>query len=89
LAWKIEYDPRVLKDLRKLDREVQREILDYLESRIAVASDPRDYGKPLRYSKFGLWRYRVRDFRIVCEIRPTELVILVVAAGHRSIVYDD
>jgi mRNA interferase RelE/StbE len=88
LAWTIEYDEGALADLKKLDRQVQREILDYMEKRIAKAEDPHAFGKPLRHSKFGLWRYRVRDYRIICELRDGKLRLLVVAIGHRSTVYE-
>ncbi len=89
MAWTIEYDPRALKDLKKLDRTIQREILDYMDERVAMAKDPRGLGKPLRASRFGLWRYRVRDYRIICELQEKRLVVLVVAVGHRSTIYDD
>jgi mRNA interferase RelE/StbE len=89
LASTIEYDPRAVKDLKKLDRKIQREILDYMDERVATAQDPRDFGKPLRASKFGLWRYRVRDYRIICELQEKRLVVLVVAIGHRSTIYED
>ncbi|MGH7866533.1 MAG: type II toxin-antitoxin system RelE family toxin [Candidatus Dormibacteraceae bacterium] len=89
MAWSIEYDPGALKDLKKLDRAIQREILDYMDRRVATAQDPRDFGKPLRASKFGLWRYRVRDYRIICELQEKRLVVLVVAVGHRSTIYDE
>jgi mRNA interferase RelE/StbE len=89
LAWTIEYDEGALADLKKLDRQIQREILDYMEKRIGRAEDPRTFGKPLRHSKFGLWRYRVRDYRIICELRDARLRVLVVAVGHRSTVYEE
>jgi mRNA interferase RelE/StbE len=89
LAWAIEYDEGAIKDLKPLDRPVQREILDYMDKRIAGAENPRNFGKPLRHSKFGLWRYRVRDYRIICQLQDEKLVVLVVAIGHRSIVYED
>ena len=90
MAWTIEYDPGALQDLKKLDRQIQREILDYLEDLVARAKDPRDFGKPLRASRFGLWRYRVRDYRIICELQERRLVVLVVVGGwHRSTVYED
>jgi mRNA interferase RelE/StbE len=88
LAWIVEYDPEVERDLRKLDPSIQREILDYMDNRIATESDPRRFGKPLRHSKYGLWRYRVRDHRIICEIQARRLVVLVVAVGHRRSVYE-
>ena len=83
------YDEEAVRDLKKLDRQVQREILDFMDKRIAKAEDPRSFGKPLRHSKFGLWRYRVRDYRIICQLQEAKLVVLVVAVGHRSTVYDD
>ncbi len=89
MAWNIEYDPGALQDLKKLDREIQREIVDYMDNRVAAARTPRDFGKPLRGSKFGLWRYRVRDYRIICELQEKRLVVLVVAVGHRRTVYGD
>lgn len=89
MAWEIEYNPEALKDLRRLDHAIQREILDYMERRISRAEDPRQFGKPLRGSRFGLWRYRLRDYRIVCELRDKRLVVLVVSIGHRSTVYED
>jgi len=88
LAWKIEYDPRVEKDLKAIDRAMQREILDYIDTRIATEEDPRRFGKPLRHELRGLWRYRVRDYRIICEIREESDVVFVVTIKHRSIVYD-
>lgn len=88
MAWTIEYDEGALADLKKLDRQIQREILDYMDTRIATAGDPRAFGKPLRHSKFGLWRYRLRDYRIICQLRQAQLIVLVVAVGHRSTIYE-
>ncbi|MGB7282652.1 MAG: type II toxin-antitoxin system RelE/ParE family toxin [Candidatus Acidiferrum sp.] len=88
MAWKIKYDEGALADLKKLDPQMQREILDYMDKRIGKAPDPRAFGKSLRHSKFGLWRYRVRDYRIICELRDSQLRVLVVALGHRSTVYE-
>lgn len=81
--------PRAIKDLKKLDSPVRREIVEFMETRIANGRDPRDFGKPLRKTLFGLWRFRVRDYRIICEVRESRLVVLVIAVGHRSTVYED
>ena len=89
MAWTIEYDEEAVRDLKKLDRRAQREILDYMGQRIGRAEDPRSFGKPLRHSKFGLWRYRVRDYRIICQLQHAKLIVLVVGVGHRSTVYAD
>ena len=87
--WSIEYDARALQDLKKLDRQARAEILDYMDQRIAAGENPRAFGKPLRHSKFGLWRYRVPDYRMICELQDARLVVLVVAVGHRSKIYDE
>ncbi|MBV9157996.1 MAG: type II toxin-antitoxin system RelE/ParE family toxin [Acidobacteriaceae bacterium] len=88
MAWTVEYDPRVEKDLKATDRVIQREILDYMDTRIATVEDPRRFGKPLRHQLRGLWRYRVRDYRIVCDIREKTQVVFVLAVKHRSAAYD-
>ncbi len=89
MAWTIEYHEGAGKDLKKLDHQVQREILDFIEKRIGQAEDPRSFGKPLRHGKFGLWRYRLRDYRIICQLQQAKLIVLAVAIGHRSIIFDD
>lgn len=89
MAWTVEYDRRVLKDLKRLDRQAQQTILDFFDDRIAPADDPRVFGKPLTTSFAGLWRYRIGDYRAICRIEAQRLVVLVVRVGHRSTVYDD
>jgi len=77
----------VQKDIRKLDQRIQKKIKDYLEKKISILDDPRILGKSLQGNLSGLWRYRVGDYRIICEIRDEELIVLVVAIGHRSKIY--
>jgi len=88
LAWTINYSDRALKSLRKMDKQNARRIVDFMDLRIAVASDPRQSGKPLKGELGEFWRYRVGDYRVLCEIRDDELVILAATIGHRREVYD-
>ena len=88
MAWTIEYDPRVEQELRKLDSGTRKQILDYMDTRVGVCEDPRAFGKPLRKSLRGLWRYRVRDYRVICEIQDARVAVLVLKIGHRGSVYD-
>ncbi|MBN1404647.1 MAG: type II toxin-antitoxin system RelE/ParE family toxin [Opitutales bacterium] len=87
-SWAVKFDERAAKELRKQDRQVQTLILRYLKERIATSDDPRRFGKALQHDKAGLWRYRVGDYRIICEIRDGELVVLVIAVGHRREIYE-
>ena len=88
MAWKVEWDERAVHDAGKLESQVRKRILKYLRERIATDEDPRRFGKPLLADKSGLWRYRVGDYRIVCRIETEKVVVLVLAVGHRSTVYD-
>jgi mRNA interferase RelE/StbE len=63
-------------------------ILRYLRERIANCDDPRRFGKALSHNKADLWRYRVGDYRIICEIQDRKLVVLVIAVGHRREIYE-
>jgi mRNA interferase RelE/StbE len=85
--WIYRFDERALKELRKLGRPAQRDIIDYLDERVAGNADPRRFGQALKADLAGLWRYRVGDFRILCQLKDQELLVLVVAVGHSKDVY--
>jgi mRNA interferase RelE/StbE len=87
LAWRVEFDSSALKDLRKIDRIWQQRIISYLEE-VGQLSDPRARGKALTADLVGLWRYRVGDYRIVCQLQDDVLVIYAIKIGHRRHVYD-
>lgn len=88
MAWRIEFDAAAVKDLKKLDATAAQRITSYLRKRVAPLDNPRNLGAALKGSKLGeLWRYRVGDFRIICELRDRELVILAVSIGHRREIY--
>ena len=88
MTWKIEWDDRARKELRKLDSPVQREILNYLRTRIAGSNNPRVFGQNLSGNKAGLWRYRMGTYRIICRIEDDIFIVLVVGVGHRREVYE-
>ncbi len=67
---------------------MQRDVLDYMDTRIGTDEEPLRFGKPLRHGRRGLWRYRVRDYRVLCDIREQTRVVFVLSIKHRSTVYD-
>jgi mRNA interferase RelE/StbE len=87
MSWVYRFDARALQELRKLGKQAQSEIIHYLDQRVAGNGDPRRFGKGLRADLAGLWRYRAGDYRILCQIRDGDLLILVVSVGHRRDVY--
>jgi mRNA interferase RelE/StbE len=87
LAWTIEYTDIARSQLRKLDKSSARRILDYLDQRIAPLDDARSIGKALGGPLGDFWRYRVGEFRIICELRDKSLRVVVVRIGNRKDVY--
>lgn len=88
MAWSIEYTETALKRLRKLDKPVARRILDYMDERVAPLTDPRSTGKALTGLLLGVyWRYRVDDYRVICDIQDNRLCVLVIEIGNRKEVY--
>ena len=69
MAWRIEYDRNVQRDLDKLDPQIARRIVRFMGERIAKLDDARSIGEALKGSKLGeFWKYRVGDFRIIARI---------------------
>ena len=87
MNWVYRFDERALKDLKKLGRAAQRDIIAYLDERITGKATPRRFGKALKADMAGLWRYRVGDYRVVCEVQDKAVRILVVRIGNRREVY--
>lgn len=87
MTWTVEWDDRARRELRRLDCQIQREILRYFRERIINEESLRRFGKSLRHGLQGLWRYRVGGYRVICKIEDHRLVVLVLAVGHRSTVY--
>lgn len=61
--------------------------MDFIDFRLATADDPRDFGKPLRGDMRGLWRYRVGDYRLICQIQDQLLLVLILEVGNRRNIY--
>jgi mRNA interferase RelE/StbE len=89
LAWKVEIADVAGSQLMRLDPPVRNRILSYLHDRIEGCKNPRHFGEPLKANKSGLWRYRVGDFRVICEIRDDRLLVLAIAIGHKREVYKE
>jgi mRNA interferase RelE/StbE len=87
LAWTIEYTDTARRQLRKLDKQSARRILDYMDQRVAPVEDARSLGKALRGPLGEFWRYRVGEYRIICELLDQQLRVLVVRVGGRKDIY--
>jgi mRNA interferase RelE/StbE len=85
---RIEFYPAALDDLKKLDRPMQQRLLGFLRQRVATLENPRSVGEALSGAKLGnYWKYRVGDWRIICDIDDERIVVRVLRIGNRRDVY--
>lgn len=88
MAWRIELDPLVEKELSKLDSQIAKRILNFLHQRIATLDNPRVLGAALQGAELGgYWKYRVGDYRVIAKINDNEITILVLRVGSRKNIY--
>ena len=88
LAWIVEFDPDAVKDLKKLAQQVQRRILEFLHARLSPMENPCAVGEALAGSELrNYWKYRVGDWRIICDIQDKRIVVRVLRVGNRREVY--
>jgi len=86
LVWIIKYTESSSKQLKKLDKQTALRVLDYMDERVAVLSDPRSLGKNLKGPKMGeYWRYRVGDVRVICNILDGQMTVLVIARPRQHV----
>ncbi len=86
MVWTINYTTSFQKNVQKLDKPLQKKLKRFFEQ-IEMLENPRQKGKPLTKNLSGLWRYRVEDYRIICEIQDGKMIVLALRVGHRSKVY--
>ena len=87
MTWTIKIDSNVSKDIKKMDSQNRTRIVNFINSELANLTNPRQIGKALTGRFKGMWRYRVGDYRIICQIIDNELTIIAVEIGHRKEIY--
>ncbi|MEO5936235.1 MAG: type II toxin-antitoxin system RelE/ParE family toxin [Terriglobales bacterium] len=87
MVWKVEVSQSAAKQIAKLDKAAQQRIYGFLTVKLQASPDPRQLGKALQGDKRGLWRYRVGDYRLICDLQDQRLVVLLLIVAHRKDVY--
>ena len=87
MQYKVIFAERAKKQLKKLDKHIAALIIGWLEKNIQNCENPRLHGKGLVENKSGQWRYRIGDYRVICEIQDKEIIVLVLEVGHRREIY--
>ncbi len=87
MKYTVEYTPQAVKELKKLDKHTRAMIIGWIEKNLVGCENPRQKGKGLTANRSGQWRYRIGDYRLLADIQDNRIVILILAVGHRSEVY--
>lgn len=92
--YNLEFDKKASKDILSLDKSTRNFILDEIE--IFINNFDEDYAKELmKLTKIkalqgefkGLYRLKLRTYRVIYEKIGSKLVILVLRVSHRKDVY--
>jgi len=84
-AFQPDIPPHVAEIIRHLPPDVKRSIRQALR---ALSAAP-NVGEPLQRELEGLWKYRVRRFRIVYAIDWNHRIMRIVAVGHQRGIYEE
>ncbi len=88
-GYEVEYSERAIKELKKMDKYTRQMIYSWIGKNLVGCENPRQHGKGLTANRSGQWRYRIGDYRLICQIDDGKLVILALSVGHRREVYDN
>ena len=88
MTYSVETTERFDKEFKKLDKYTQRMIKSWIDKHLTDCPNPRAFGKGLTANRSGQWRYRIGDYRLICNIQDDRLIILALSVGHRSNIYN-
>ena len=87
MNYKVAFSKTSLKQLKKMDNYTRLMLINWIEKNLENCKDPFIHGKELKGNLKGQWRYRVGDYRILCEIENEKLIIQIINVGHRREIY--
>ena len=86
--YKIIYEEKARKQIKKLDSFDARQIKKWIEKNLIDTENLYLHGKQLVGNLSKYWRYRVGNYRILAEIDNQNITIIIVSVGHRKEIYD-
>lgn len=82
--YKLDFDAKVIKDLKKIDKLWQKKILSTIKSKLAT--NPY-LGKKLVGNLSPYYSYRIGNYRVLYELIENKMIIVVIKINHRNKVY--
>lgn len=72
----VEFSKRALKELNKLDDCSKLMVINWLDKNLEGCENPRFTGKPLIKGSRNKWIYKIGEYRLLCKIEGTRLIML-------------
>lgn len=88
MNWTVRFKLSAEKDLIKLDRKIQIRISKFIQ-RIIIFENPKHLGEQLRGNLSKFWKYRLGDYRLICDLDYDKFEISILKISHRKNIYKD
>ncbi len=85
--YKVRLEKSAQKSLKKMDKNDSKIIMAWISKNLINCQDPYIHGKSLQGNLKEKWRYRIGNYRLICNIDDEKIVILILEAGHRRDIY--
>ncbi len=87
MTYRLVVSDKVKKQLKKMAKHVRLMLAKDMKKHLDGVENPRQMGKVLTGQFKGLWRYRIGNYRVICDIIDDDLIILAIEVGHRKDIY--
>ena len=84
MGYKAVFTDEAIKDLDGLDKKILSRIVKKIKW-FVKQNNPLNFAKRLQYEAIGQYRFRIGDYRVIFDCKEQNIIVL--RAGHRSIVY--
>lgn len=88
IQWQFKWSEEASYKFDKLDKTIQNNIKKKIKKILDSKSNPAVFFSQLTSTLNHLYALRVGDYRLICQIKDSELIILAVHIGHRRDVYN-
>lgn len=89
VEWQFKWAEDASYKFDQLDKTIQSHIKKKINKILDSKTNPVVFFSQLTGNLNHLYALRVGDYRLVCQIKDSELIILAVHVGHRRDVYNE
>lgn len=86
--WSIKFSPEFEKEWDKTDPSIQNKVIHFFTERLETEEHPKSFAKSLTGNLKNFWRFRIGNYRVICNLIEDERVIYLLRIAHRREIYD-